>query len=213
MSRVVGYIKRPVNKSSIGSRKPLRGVGINDAEYMVGMKVDGKTLICPIYARWSAVLSRCYDKRYTVDLPTYSKCTIAEEWKTFSNFSRWMEQQDWQGKALDKDILVKGNKCYSPSTAAFVLPSTNALVLDSAAIRGKYLIGVSYCKRTKRYQTLINVKGKGKGLGRFPTEAEAHNVWRLAKSKQLYNAANNEVDVRVQEALRARAAELSILIG
>ena len=86
------------------------GVGLNDANYTVNPVVSGKSYLCSIYSRWQGMLERCYSKKYQVLSKTYSECTVCEEWLTFSNFKTWMEQQDWKGKQLDKDIIKKGNK-------------------------------------------------------------------------------------------------------
>ena len=75
--------------------------------------------------------------------PTYKGCSVSEEWLRFSNFKRWMEKQDWDGKQLDKDILFEGNKVYSAETCVFVTSVVNSFTSDSGAKRGEWLIGVS----------------------------------------------------------------------
>jgi hypothetical protein len=54
-------------------------------------------------------------------------------------FKKWMEQQDWDGKCLDKDIIAPGSKLYSPETCAFVLKATNLFVIACDASRGDLL--------------------------------------------------------------------------
>lgn len=102
------------------------GVGINDSDYVVQKKetikgIDGKrkqrlVWICPYYRAWQSMLVRAYSKSYHKRRPTYIGCSVSEEWKTFSNFKSWMEGQVWEGKQLDKDLLVEGNKVYSEET-------------------------------------------------------------------------------------------------
>jgi len=185
------------------------GIGVNDVETAVAKRVDGRLIVCPYYRRWTDIIHRCTNP---IKYHQYIDCTIHPDWLLFSNFRKWMMRQEWEGRYLDKDIIIKGNKVYSESACAFVLSSTNNLVLDSKSVRGDYLLGVSFCKRTRKYQSCVSIKGRNTALGRFTTEVEAHNAWRLVKSKQLYDAANNEVDTRVQEALRARASELEVLL-
>ena len=106
--------------------KLVYGVGINDAEYVVVKReevgnVDGKrkrktVWRCPFYKTWSSMLRRCYSTKYQERCPTYMGCSVSEEWHTFSVFRNWMESQDWQDTQLDKDLLVEGNKVYSPET-------------------------------------------------------------------------------------------------
>lgn len=108
------------------------GVGINDAGYTVleTANVDGKPKIvwrCPFYVTWSSMMQRCYNKKHQTDnRPTYIGCTVIEKWHVFSVFKKWMETQDWEGNALDKDILFYGNKIYSPKTCVFVNQMTNS---------------------------------------------------------------------------------------
>ena len=112
------------------------GVGINDADYKVELKrvvgrVNGKPIreidwICPFYYKWRNMLVRGYSRKLKDRHKTYEECYVCEEWLRFSNFKAWMEQQDWEGKQLDKDLLVIGNKLYSPSTCCFVSRQVNS---------------------------------------------------------------------------------------
>lgn len=66
--------------------------------------------------------NKCYNGATQINTASLlmSGCSVCEEWLTFSNFKRWMEQQDYEGKALDKDLLVSQNKTYSSETCVFV---------------------------------------------------------------------------------------------
>ena len=76
------------------------------------------------------MLQRCYSESHLVRQPTYKGCSVCEEWLTFSNFKSWMEQQDWEGKQLDKDLLVYKNKIYSPETCVFVSSVINSFFVE-----------------------------------------------------------------------------------
>ena len=117
-----------------------------------------------------------------------------------------MEQQDWQGKCLDKDIIVPGNKLYSPKTCAFVLPATNKFVTARDACRGDYPIGVDLFKRTGKYRASCKnlFTGKREHLGYFSTQEEAHEAWRKRKHELAQLVAATESDIRVVEALKKR---------
>ena len=117
-----------------------------------------------------------------------------------------MEQQDWSGKCLDKDIIVPGSKLYSPDTCAFVLASTNSFVIARDASRGDYPIGVTLCKRTGKYQALCgnHFTGKNEHLGYYSTPEEAHESWRKRKHELAQLVAATESDMRVVEALKKR---------
>ena len=126
--------------------KLVYGVGVNDADYVVSINetvgyVDGKrkeklVWICPFYRTWKGMLGRGYSEKLKLKYPSYKDVTVCEEWHLFSTFRAWMDQQDWEGLQLDKDLLVKGNKIYSPETCLFVSGQVNNFVLERGASRG-----------------------------------------------------------------------------
>ena len=111
----------PLTKKAISIKKLTYGVGINDANYQVQPRIKGIKYMCPFYQKWQSMLNRAYNKKYIARQPTYIGISVCYKWLTFSNFKRWMEKQDWVGKALDKDIIYPNNKEYSPKTCYFVL--------------------------------------------------------------------------------------------
>lgn len=184
----------------------LFGVGMNDADYAISQKVGEKQVRDPFYACWQHMLARCYDKKTKQKYPTYADCTASPDWLLFSNFRDWMRQQDWQGKHLDKDLLVPGNKIYSPSTCVFVSHHVNLFLTDSAAVRGIYPLGVSWSSRRERFQARCgNPLTKNREfLGWFICPLEAHEAWRKRKHEVACELAELQSDPRVATALRAR---------
>lgn len=134
----------------------LHGVGIKDVDYNVYKtgSVDGKRKVlwhCPFYKTWSRMLERCQSEKLHVKYPTYRGCSFISNWVYLSNLKAWMETQDWEGKQLDKDLLVPGNKLYSPETCVFVDQRVNTFITESTSARGKFMIGVSYEKSSNRF--------------------------------------------------------------
>ena len=117
-----------------------------------------------------------------------------------------MEEQDWQGKSLDKDIIAPKSKLYSPDTCAFVLTATNSFVTANDASRGGCPVGVYLHKPTGKYQARCKnlFTGKNEYLGLFSTPEEAHEAWRKRKHKLAQLVAATESDPRVVEALKKR---------
>jgi hypothetical protein len=196
--------------------KKVYNVGINDADYAIDKRetvgyINGKrkqklVWSCPYYQAWKNMLARCYSDLLHQKCPTYNHVVCCEEWHLFSNFKRWMEQQDWKGKQLDKDLLVKGNNLYSPETCIFVSRVVNTFMTDSGTIRGEYLIGVNLHKRNGKFQSRCNnpFSGKKEHLGLFYTEEEAHDAWRRRKHELACQLAELQTDERVANALRVR---------
>ena len=190
------------------------GVGVNDLPYRAqvweelpkngGKRIRKSVFTCKYYATWKHMLERCYSKKYLERYPTYIGTSVCSEWLYASAFKKWMEQQDWRDKSLDKDIIAPKSKLYSPETCAFVLPATNSFVTASNASRGEYPIGVSLHKRTGRYQAQCGnlFSGKQESLGYFSAPEEAHEAWRKRKHELAQLQAARESDPRVVEALK-----------
>ena len=119
-----------------------------------------------------------------------------------------MEQQDWEGKELDKDLLVYKNKIYSPETCCFISHTLNTYLRSSNKTRGIYPIGVSYHTNPKMinpskhpYVATISNKGKTVRLGYYLTPEEAHKAWQKAKIKQAQDLAVEQTDERIVQGL------------
>ena len=188
----------PANNLSLFGRKPIYGIGINDADYQTNHKINGKKVGCPFYVRWHSMIVRCYSAKSKAKYPTYIGCSVCDEWLTFSNFKEWMVKQDWEGKQIDKDILVQGNKVYSPETCLFVSSQINSLFLDKVPCRGAYPRGVSFNKPRKMFFAICSVRGKHKHIGCYTTSEEAHEAYKTFK----YNLIA-EIAVNQQEPLRS----------
>jgi hypothetical protein len=165
----------------MSKKKLVCGVGVNDADYPINPRVNGKHKMCPYYKKWSSMMQRCYSDRYQKRQQTYIGCTVAKEWHSFMNFKKWMEAQDWKNKQLDKDILCPGNKIYSPETCLFVPSAINKIFLDTAAKRGKYPMGVYLNKPSKKYQASIKIDGKLINIGSYHSIGEAEQAYLKAK--------------------------------
>ncbi len=193
--------------------KLVFGVGVNDLGYKTHVyeyvtKNGGKrsrkcVFICKYYSAWKHMLERCYSEKYLESYPSYIGTSVCSEWLYASEFKKWMEQQDWDGKCLDKDIIVPRSKLYSPDTCAFVLQATNNFVIAS---RGKYPIGVNLDTSTSRYKARCGnpFTGEQEYLGLFSTTEEAHEAWRRRKHELAQLVAATESDPRVVEALKKR---------
>jgi hypothetical protein len=98
------------------------------------------------YARWANMLHRCYDR--IENNSSYIECSVCVEWHNFQNFAEWCMCNYYEiggmKTDLDKDILFKGNKIYSPSTCVFVPHNINAMIVKREVKRGVYPIGVYY---------------------------------------------------------------------
>ena len=164
------------------------------------------------YELWGSVLERCYSVRILNKRPTYKDVTVCNEWHNFQNFAAWCETQEFFNAKddkgdiyqLDKDILVKGNKVYSPETCCFVPRAFNGLFISSRGSRGNYPIGVSYDKSCSKFKAKMSYFGKLRHLGVFTTAEAAFNVYKETKESYIKEVANlwkDRVDEKVYRAI------------
>lgn len=147
------------------------------------------------YYHWRAIIFRCFDDNYREKHQTYKQCSICNEWLYFSNFKRWFEDHTngyQEGYHLDKDILVKGNKLYSPTTCCFVPQELNKLLTKRNSDRGILPIGVSKNNgRGKPYVANATLGGKQIYLGKYNTPEEAFYAYKNAKERYIQEIAEN----------------------
>lgn len=177
------FVQIPINKHSLANRKLLYGKGVNNAPYQTYPTISGKRIRCPHHRAWSAMLERCYSKKWQNKYPTYLGYSVCNEWHSFMTFRKWMLTQDWKNNQLDKDLLDNPNKVYSPTTCLFISQHMNKLLTNHAAARGNYPIGVT--KHKGRYVTQLSIDGKNKHLGQYATVEEASAAYREAKAKEI----------------------------
>lgn len=107
----------------------------------------------------------------------------------FQEFAEWCQFQpgyleiDENGNSweIDKDILVKGNKVYSPVNCCFVPRRINSLFTSCRSARGDLPLGVSLVKRTGNYRAYCNSGGSLKHLGMYDCPLDAHRAWQEEK--------------------------------
>lgn len=137
---------------------------------------------------WRAMIKRSYDKTQSA----YDDVTVCEEWKCFQNFAEWFESnydlEIMKGWDLDKDILKKGNKIYSPETCCFVPQEINGLFTKRNKLRGDYPIGVH--KEGNRYiANLGKINGRNR-CSRHNTPEEAFEAYKTAKEIKIKQVAD-----------------------
>lgn len=112
------------------------------------------------YNAWSAMINRSYNKKFKKKNQSYENVTCCKEWLLFENFYEWLHEQEnfdeWYNNEnwhLDKDIIIKGNKVYSPNTCCLVPIYINSIFTKNNVKRGNLPIGVSLKTGTNKYVT------------------------------------------------------------
>ena len=181
-----GQIKNPMTPS-------VYGVGFIGVGKFNPFDENGKPTRC--YLTWKNMLMRCYDSKYHEKEPTYKGCTVCTEWHNFQVFAEWYYKNYYEvgnneRMNLDKDILNKGNKIYSPNTCIFVPQFINSLFVKRHNDRGECPIGV--CKHGDKFRARLS-KGDGKQihLGIFNTPNEAFFTYKQEKEEYIKEVAEN----------------------
>jgi len=205
-----GSIKNPYYKS-------VFGVGyIANGRYT--SRVNGKKT--KYYTFWKGIIERCYNKSYQTKRPTYKGCTVCEEWHNFQNFGRWYDENYYEIEdkkmCLDKDILKKGNKIYSPETCVIVPDDINLLFIKNNANRGDLPIGVIQYKASKKYLAQCgiskNTHHRNKYLGLFTNIEDAFIAYKNFKEyfiKKIADEYKNVIPEILYEAMYKYIVEIT----
>lgn len=171
-------------------RNPMRPSVYNKGYLGVG-KYDGTHK--DVYSIWVTMLGRCYsmvNPRVKIN-----DSFVCDEWLNFQNFAEWCYKQsffgfkDEKGKTyhLDKDILVNGNRVYSPNTCCFVPNEINILF---RRLKPKPLPeGVSFSKTNSKLQSQIKIGNKTISLGFYDNVEDAEMAYKNAKKIKFKNIA------------------------
>ena len=183
-------------------KNPYHCSVFNVGYYGVGdYKATYKGKILKVYNLWKGMLERCYSEKYQERQHSYIGCTVDECWYNFQFFAEWFNKNYIEDFHLDKDILVKGNKIYSPETCCFIPQEVNNLFTKTNSNRGEYPIGV--CKEDKLYKSNILINKKTINLGRYSTPEEAFQAYKVAKEIRIKEVAEKWKDKIAEKVYQA----------
>ena len=174
-----------------------------------------------IYDTWGDMLRRCYDPYFINKNLAYKDCFVCEEWHNFQNFAEWWEENVYncnnERMHLDKDILVKGNKIYSPQTCLIVPQIINQLFVKPR-IKNNLPIGVGLFNNKKTGQNYLvsrcTVNGHPKTLGYSSLDKpfQAFTIYKRFKEsyiKQIADEYKNLIPQKLYDALYKYEVEIN----
>lgn len=173
-----GWVYKPAGKN----KRPVYEMGINDVEFSCQPRINGRQIKHPAYSTWYHMLERCFDQSWKKKKPSYNDVTCCDEWLLFSNLLVWFNNNYINTYVLDKDLITRGNKIYSPTTSLFIPVAVNSFLLTRWLDRGDYPLDVF--KKGNKYVASISYNNGKKHLGYFKSPEEAHQAWQSAKIKQ-----------------------------
>jgi hypothetical protein len=189
--------------------KLVHGIGINNKERP--SRMDGEML--QEYSLWKSMIGRCYKEYNLEKTSSYKGCNVSFDFLQYHLFFDWCRKQKFFGKkhyCLDKDLIKKGNKTYSPDFCCFIPSELNSLLTKSDSARGELPIGVYYDRG--KYKARMKIYGKTQTLGGFDTIEKAFIAYKTAKEKHIKNMAEKYkqmIDERAYKALLNYTVEIT----
>lgn len=162
-------------------RGTICGFGINDVPELTFVKDEnGKVELIQAYKTWTGMIDRCYRPGHEEKFKAYADCSVCEEWKYFSNFKKWFDEN-----------YIKGNKVYSPEACSFVPRIINLLFAKNKKRKSNLPRGVKYRKYGNRYSAEISIEGKVKLIGYFKDIDSAAEAYNQARKEYVLEIAEN----------------------
>ena len=160
------------------------------------------------YKHWVKMIERCYNPMHRKYKFYGAKgVAVCEEWLCFANYETWFNDNYYEipncDMIVDKDILYKNCKLYSPTTCCIISSDINKLFCNAKAIRGKMPLGVIYNKNNHNYNAHITKYNKTIHLGCFHTSQEAFKAYKIAKEQYIKEMADKYKDQIPQEVYNA----------
>lgn len=153
--------------------------------------IDGSSVVhqSRSYHLWRRINNRCRPGgAFQKAQPTYIGVTNGFE--SYQAFAEWCNSKagymakDHAGMfyEIDKDILIPGNKAYSPEACSFIPRRINSLLAINLATRGCLPLGVSFMKHRNKFRAAVRSGNRSLHLGMFHNPNEAHKAWQIEKS-------------------------------
>lgn len=163
-------------------RPSIYGVGfIGDGDY----KAVNKGITTTAYKKWFQMIRRCYDyDGFQLKNPTYIGCKVCDEWHNFQNFAKWFYSQENSLNddfELDKDLILDGNKTYSPDLCSILsrhdnIIASRAMSYSMISPKGEVVSFFNmseFCRDNNLSQPNVTAVIKGR--------RKSHKGWRKAK--------------------------------
>jgi len=210
----------PASHIKNGSIKPLMQPSVAGVGYMgIGRfspnsHINGEHAPDKIYAYWIRMITRCYNEKeqQKPSSRAYIDKWVRDDWHNFQNFAEWALTQpnwDYEDFELDKDLLVTGNKIYSPDACCFLPADINTFL--SSRDSGKFMRGVNIINpktpnSSVGYVARCHVGNERKYLGFYKTEEEAHSVYKQFKEQYARDLTEKWKDKITEQAYNALTA-------
>lgn len=169
------------------SDKLIYGLGINEKDCVSHIKRKA----VKEYELWVRMLERCTEKFWS-KRPAYMWTTCSDNFKSYSFFYKWCQEQKGFGNKddngrywqLDKDLLSGDIKVYSEDTCVFVPAKLNGLLIRRKINTSSYATGVIKSKKDRTFKVAYNNnEGTQVFVGGFISEYDAFQYYKQCKEE------------------------------
>lgn len=169
----------------VNDKKKVYGIG----NYSKGQfQATHKGISSRHYKLWQGML-----KRATKRLRTYVDCTVDERFLDFQVFAEWANAQVGFSNPsfqLDKDILIQGNKVYSPEACSFVPSIINNMFYVPKSFEKIDHLPTGIClASTGHYEVRCSRNGQSKRVGTFVLIEDALYAYKESKEASVKETA------------------------
>ena len=195
-----GSVKNPFHPE-------VRGIGFFGVGPYTSKLVGNGKVGTKEYVHWSSMFTRCYSSEYHGRFPTYLGCSVDVQWQNFQEFAEWCQWQTGfksEGYVLDKDLIIPGNKVYSPETCVFLPTEINNMIVTQTKEGKVTPPGISFQHDYQKYIVSCAINGKNRNLGRYKCPEEAFAVYKKFKENLVREKAEeykDRIDIRAYAAL------------
>lgn len=185
-----------------------------DGKWAVAKRVNGAQVFTTGGRCWNNMSQRCRTGgAKQQQRPTYTG--VSHTFSDYHDFIGWAQTQigyGLDGWALDKDLLVKGNKIYSKDFAVFLPAEINSFLIKQESTRGDLPIGVTFDKERSKFAAQMFKENKRVHLGRFESPIDAFLAYKQNKeayAKELAHRWAGQIDPRAWAALLSYKVEFN----
>lgn len=188
------------------SRSLVCGVGVVGSGRF---RPSTKGIHTPEYKSWINMLKRCYLYSGRPGMSAYIGCSVTPEWHNFQVFAEWITNQiGWgvSGIELDKDLLSRGGKIYSPETCVLVPKTINLMIVKKVNKNG-LPEGVSWDPQRMKFKAQCSDgRGRNRFLGRYGCPNIAFAAYKSYKEAVIARVANENKSILDERAFNALIA-------
>lgn len=201
------YLKKHVYYSNFkrgNVRSPMQptlcGIGYMGIGDYSSKNEDGS--INEAYQKWNDMMKRCYSKKSQEIRRTYKVVEVCKEWHNFQNFAKWFYDNRIDVNEeihIDKDIIDRDSKIYSPETCCIVPKTINGIFIRGRKeYEDRNGLPTGVVPHHNTYMAQVSIYGRRVREYGFKTPEDAFQWYKTEKEKHIREVADSYKDILPQ---------------